>query len=81
MSVAACPHQVAGQSERIADLERRNLVHPHHNATRFARLTHFVLPLKEGTVEVVAEQVSVLRRPGSTTDAAASSLRERRNHA
>ena len=36
-----------------------------------ARLTLFILPLKEGTVEVVAEQVSVVRRPGTTIGAAA----------
>jgi hypothetical protein len=63
----------AGKVERskwIADLERHNRGHPRHDATRFAKLAHFILPLKEGMVEVVAEQVSILRRPGPTTDAA-----------
>jgi hypothetical protein len=67
------------RSEWIADLERHNGGHPRHDATRSAKLAHFILPLKEGMVEVVAEQVSVLRRPGPTTDAAADSLRGRWN--
>jgi len=44
------------------DLERWNRGHPRLEAPGFARLTHFILPLKEGTVEVVAEKVIVLRR-------------------
>jgi hypothetical protein len=67
------------QSEWIADLERRNRVHPGHDPARFAMLTHFILPLKEGTVEVVAEGVTVLRRPGPTISAAAAEL-ERDRH-
>ena len=62
------------QSEWIADLERRNRVHSGHDPARFARLTHFILPLKEDTVEVIAEEVTVLRRPGPTTSAAAAIL-------
>ncbi len=64
------------QSEWIADLERRNRVHDRHAPARFARLTHFILPLKEDTVEVIAEQVTVLRRPGPTTSAAAALLQQ-----
>jgi len=41
-------------SQWIADLERQNRVHPRHNPGRFARLRHFILPLKERTVEVIA---------------------------
>lgn len=67
------------QSEWIADLERRNRVHSGHNPAWFARLTHFILPLKEDTVEVIAEAVTVLRRPGPTTSAAAAVL-ERDRH-
>jgi hypothetical protein len=55
----------------IRDLERQNRVHPRHDAARFTRLTHFILPLKECTVEVVAETVTVLRRPGPASAAAA----------
>ena len=62
------------QSEWIADLERQNRGHPQHDAARFARLTHFILSLKEGTVEVVAEKVTVVRRPGPTVGAAAALL-------
>ena len=67
----------AGQvehSEWIAKLERQNRVHPRHDAARFAGLVHFILPLKEGTVEVVAENVTVVRRPGPTASAAAALL-------
>jgi hypothetical protein len=60
------------QSEWIAGLERQNRVHPRHDTARFTRLIHFILPLKEGTVEVVAEKVTVLRRPGPTASAAAA---------
>jgi hypothetical protein len=58
------------ESTWISDLERQNRVHPRHDAARFTRLTHFILPLKECTVEVVAEKVSVLRRPSPTSAAA-----------
>ncbi len=44
-------------SEWTADLERRNRVHPSHQPERFSELRHFVLPLKEDTVEVVARSV------------------------
>jgi hypothetical protein len=37
-------------------------------------LIHFILPLKEDTVEVIAEEVTILRRPGPTTSAAAALL-------
>ena len=64
------------QSEWIMDLERQARGHPHHDPTRFARLSHFVLLVKEGTVEVAAETFTVLRRPGPTTSAAKASLRQ-----
>jgi hypothetical protein len=59
------------RSTWIGDLERQNRVHPRHDAARFTRLTHFILPLKECTVEVVAEKVTVLRRSSPTSAAAA----------
>jgi hypothetical protein len=62
---------IVEQSMWIRDLERQNRVHPRHDAARFTRLTHFILPLKECTVEAVAEEVTVLRRPGPTSAAAA----------
>jgi hypothetical protein len=64
------------QSEWIADVERRNRVHSGHDPARFASLTHFILPLKEDTVEVIAEEVIVMRRPGPTTSAAAALLQQ-----
>jgi len=64
------------QSEWIMDLERQVRDHPHHYAARFARLTHFIVPLKESTVEVAAERVTVLRRPGPTSSAATAPFRQ-----
>ena len=61
---------IVKDSERIADLERRNRVHPHHNPERFTRLRHFILPLKEGTAEIIAEDVQVQRHSGPLFDAA-----------
>ncbi|MCG6566894.1 hypothetical protein [Tessaracoccus sp. ZS01] len=58
------------ESERIAELERQNRVHPLHDPSRFSRLSHHVLLLKECVIEVVAEDVSVLRTEGSTLQAA-----------
>ncbi len=69
----------AGQvehSEWIADLERQNRGHNPHDSARYARLTHFILPLKDSVVEVAAEDAAVLRRSGSTVGAAAESFRQ-----
>ena len=63
-------------SGRSHFVDGHNRVHPHHEAARFTRQAHFILPLKESTVEAVAEQVTVLRRRGPTTDAAVAALRE-----
>ena len=63
------------ESDLIRDLERRNRVHPHHDASRFASLEHHVLLLKEQVAEVVAEAVEVRRLTGSTLDAALSAMR------
>jgi hypothetical protein len=43
------------ESEYIARLEVMNRVHDRHDPDRYAGLRHFVLPLKECTVEVVSE--------------------------
>lgn len=45
----------------IDHLERVKRLHPRHDPARFRTLRHFILPLKEGTVEVVAKDVSVRR--------------------
>ncbi len=69
----------AGQvehSEWIADLERQNRVHKRHDPARFARLTHFIVPLKECVVEVAAQDATVRRGAGSTVSAAAAVLRQ-----
>jgi len=65
-------------SERIAGLEHANRVHPHHNAERFNRLRHYILPLKEDTAEVIAETVAVQRYPGPTLHAASLALQSSR---
>jgi hypothetical protein len=56
----------AGEVENsalIAECERRNRVHPMHDAKRFAEYRHWIVRLKEDTVEVVARSVEVARRP------------------
>jgi hypothetical protein len=65
---------VVEHSERIARLEQDNRVHPQHDAERFSRLHHYILPLKEGIVEVVAETVTVQRQPGAPLHAASLAL-------
>ena len=49
------------ESELIADMERRNRVHERHRPDDFLGLRHWVLPLKECVVEVVASTMSVAR--------------------
>jgi hypothetical protein len=65
---------VVEHSERIARLEQDNRIHPQHDARRFSRLHHYILPLKEDTLEVVAEAVTVQRRPGPPLHAASLAL-------
>jgi len=45
----------------IQELETRNRTHPRHIAARYAELTHYVVPLKESIVEVVARTIEVIR--------------------
>ena len=61
-------------SERIARLEQANRAHPRLDLERFAQLRHYILPLKEGVVEVIAETVSLQRRPGTPLHAASFAL-------
>jgi hypothetical protein len=61
-------------SSWITDLERRNRVHDQHDPAAYERLRHFILPLKECVVEIVAETVSVHRAAGSTLQAAVGIL-------
>jgi hypothetical protein len=50
------------ESALIDDLERRNRVHDRHNPARYRELHHWIVPLKECTVEVVARSLEVERR-------------------
>jgi len=61
---------IVHDSELIAGLERQNRVHPMHSASRFEGLTHYLLPLKECVVEVVARDLAVHRVEGTTVEAA-----------
>ncbi len=68
----------AGQvrhSHTIRDLERRNRVHPSHDPSRFENLVHYVIRMKEGVAEVIAESVTVRRGDGSTLTAATSTMK------
>jgi hypothetical protein len=59
----------------IADLERRNRVHPYHDAQRYAGRRHYIFRLKENVAEVIsAHPLEVLRLPGSTLQAAYAAL-------
>ena len=65
---------VVEQSERIARLEQDNRIHPGHDPEPFSRLHHYVLPLKECVVEVIAEAVTVQRQSGPPLHAASLAL-------
>jgi hypothetical protein len=52
---------VVTDSATVSDLKARNQVHPHHVGSRYTDLIHFVLPLKECVVEVVARTITVAR--------------------
>jgi hypothetical protein len=58
----------------IADLIRRNEVHDRHSPALFDGLRHYIVPLKESVVEVVATSVAVHRRAGDTREAALAEL-------
>ena len=55
----------------LAELRWAGLV---EDSERIAQLRHYILPLKEGVVEVIAETVSVQRRPGTPLHAASFAL-------
>jgi hypothetical protein len=42
-------------------LEKQNNVHSRHDPSRFKSLVHYVLPLKESVVEVVADSIALQR--------------------
>jgi len=63
------------ESETIRALELLNTVHPRHDPSRFERLSHHVVLLKECVAEVVAETIEVRRVDGSTLEAGARALR------
>lgn len=48
-------------SNLILDLERQNRVHPLHDPSRFQRMSHYVVLLKECVVEVAAGDMLVRR--------------------
>jgi hypothetical protein len=49
------------ESELIAELEQRSRVHERHDAARFGDYRHWIVRLKECTVEVVARELVVER--------------------
>ena len=65
---------IVQHSERIARFELGNRVHPRHEAERFSRQRHYILPLKQSTVEVIAETVTVQRQAGPPLRAACLAL-------
>jgi hypothetical protein len=61
-------------SELVVELEIGNRVHPRHDPAVFQKLSHYVLPLKECTVEVVARDSQLLRNEGPPLLAAGRAL-------
>ena len=59
-------------SELIASLRQQNSVHRHHESRRYDFLDHYIAPLKECVVEVVAHSLVVHRHDGSTLESAAA---------
>lgn len=53
-------------SDWIAELERRNRVHPRHSADVFNSLRHFVVTFKDETVECVARTLDAKHENGET---------------
>jgi hypothetical protein len=53
---------------------KRGIVHPGHDARQYGDLRHYVLPLKECVVEVVATHLTMSRVEGSTKQAVATVL-------
>ncbi len=50
---------IVRESELISSFQVANRVHPRHDPSRFDSLEHFVVPLKENLVEVVARSLTV----------------------
>ena len=48
-----------------AELERRNRVHARHDPKVFDSLVHYIVPLKECVVEVVASSLQTSRATGA----------------
>ncbi len=65
---------IVHNSDLIAGLELQNRVHPMHRSSIFEYLTHYVLPLKECVVEVVARDLAVHRIEDTTAEAAVRAL-------
>ncbi|BBH16755.1 hypothetical protein Back2_10420 [Nocardioides baekrokdamisoli] len=61
-------------SSRIHTLAAQNAVHSRHDPGRYDLLEHYIAPLKECLIEVVARSVEVSRHGGSTLDAATTAL-------
>jgi len=65
---------VVQNSELADDLERQNQVHPAQDASKYKRLTHPIVPLKEDVVEVVARALTIEHHDGPTLTAAVAAL-------
>jgi hypothetical protein len=61
---------VVHESHLVDQLRDINRVHGRYDARRFDELVHHIVLLKEGTVEVVATGVRLVRVSGSTARAA-----------
>jgi len=62
------------RSARVRALAAQNSVHPSHDQRRYDSLDHYIVPLKECVVEVVASSFETQRHGGATAEAAAAAL-------
>lgn len=65
---------IVENSDLVRRLRRQNSVHPTHDPRRYDFLDHYIAPLKESLVEVVAGSVVVHRHAGTTREAAVALL-------
>jgi len=62
------------RSARVRALAAQNSVHPSHDRRRYDLLDHYIAPLKECVVEVVAKSMETQRQNGTTLQAAVAAL-------
>lgn len=60
LNAVRCIGEVA-ESTLISELERANRVHPRRDPAPYASLRHWIVPLKECTIEIIAQSLQARR--------------------